>query len=89
VVDGSGHFVGLSALLTEHDEDLARLDGFLGAADSVRSASEERVTRRLWHRLPWVLIGLAGALLSAGVVGAFEQALERQVLLAFFVPGVV
>ena len=96
VVDDAGRFVGLIApqrllavLLAEHDEDMARLGGFLGAAESARAASTERVARRMWHRLPWLLIGLAGALLTAGVVGAFEQVLERQVLLAFFVPGVV
>jgi magnesium transporter len=47
------------------------------------------VTRRLWHRLPWLLLGLAGAMFAAGILGAFEQELERQVLLALFVPGVV
>ena len=29
------------------------------------------------------------ALLSAGIVGAFEEQLQQQVLIAFFVPGVV
>lgn len=96
VADDHGRFIGLippqrllSVLLAEHDEDMARLGGYLVTTASARAASEERVRRRLWHRLPWLLIGLAGALLSAGVVGAFEETLERQVLLAFFVPGVV
>jgi magnesium transporter len=96
VVDASGRFVGLIApqrmlgvLLDEHDEDLARLGGFLGSTAAARTASEERVSRRLWHRLPWLLVGLAGAMLAAGIVGAFEAELERQVLIAFFVPGVV
>ncbi|MFS8102601.1 hypothetical protein LFM09_36290 [Lentzea alba] len=34
-------------------------------------------------------MGLLGALLAAGVVGAYEEVLARQVLVAFFVPGVV
>ena len=96
VVDQSGQFVGvipprklLAVLLEEHDEDLARLGGFLGSTASARAASEEQVTRRLWHRLPWLLLGLAGAMFAAGMVGAFERELERQVLLAFFIPGVV
>ncbi|MGH9248507.1 MAG: magnesium transporter [Acidimicrobiales bacterium] len=96
VVDQSGRFVGvipphrlLAVLLEEHDEDLARLGGFLGSTASARAASEERVTRRLWHRLPWLLLGLVGAMFAAGIVGAFERELERQVLLAFFIPGVV
>ncbi|HEX6577188.1 MAG TPA: magnesium transporter [Jiangellaceae bacterium] len=96
VVDDTGRFLGMippqrlvAVLLEEHDEDLARLGGFLRTTASARAASEERVIRRLWHRLPWLLLGLVGAMLAAGIVGAFEQELERQVLLAFFVPGVV
>jgi magnesium transporter len=96
VVDAAGCFLGLiapqrmlSVLLEEHDEDLARLGGFLGSTAAARTASEQRVSLRLWHRLPWLLVGLAGAMLAAGIVSAFEQELERQVLIAFFVPGVV
>lgn len=96
VVDPTGRFGGLIApqrllavLLAEHDEDLARLGGFLRTTAAARTASTEPVTHRLWHRLPWLLLGLAGALAAAGIVGAFENALERNVLVALFVPGVV
>jgi magnesium transporter len=96
VVDDEGRFRGLispqrllAVLLAEHDEDMARLGGFLHSAAAARSASQEGVRRRLWHRLPWLAIGLAGAMVAAAVVGAFEADLQRQLLLAFFVPGVV
>jgi magnesium transporter len=96
VVDGAGRFLGLipphrmlSVLLAEHDEDLARLGGYLAGTAQARRAAEERVTRRLWHRLPWLLIGLLGAMASAVIVGAFEHQLEQKVLVAFFVPAVV
>jgi magnesium transporter len=96
VVDGSGAFQGLvppprmvSVLLTEHDEDVARLGGYLASTQRARQAAEEAVGRRLWHRLPWLLVGLAGAVLSAAIVGAFEAQLADEVLLAFFLPGVV
>jgi|SRR5680860_12202 len=96
VVDARGNFRGLisaqsllAVLLEEHDEDMARLGGFLGSASAARSASTERVGRRLLHRLPWLLIGLIGALLAAVVVSAFGEQLEEQVLIAYFVPGVV
>ena len=61
--------------------------GFLHTTDEARTASTEPVSRRLWHRLPWLLVGLAGALAAAGIVGAFETQLQRNVLVAFFVPG--
>ncbi len=96
VVDEHGGFRGLisaqallAVLLEEHDEDMARLGGFLGSASEARSASTERVGRRLLHRLPWLLVGLAGALAAAVIVSGFGEQLEEQVLIAYFVPGVV
>lgn len=96
VVDEQGLFIGLvppqrllEVLLAEHDEDLARLGGFLHDAASARLASVEPVSRRLWHRLPWLLIGLLGAMVAAALVGAVEDDLRDEVILAFFVPGIV
>jgi magnesium transporter len=96
VVDELGRFRGLipprrmlAVLLEEHEEDAARLGGFLAGTAQARTAAEEPVARRLWHRLPWLLVGLAGAMATAGIVGSFEDQLRELVLLAFFVPGVV
>jgi magnesium transporter len=96
VVDGEGRLLGvvpperlIAILEHEHEEDLARLGGFLAGTSVARTAAEEPVGRRLWHRLPWLALGLAGAMLSAGIVAGFEDQLRRQVLLAFFVPAVV
>ena len=96
VVDADGRFHGLvpphrmlAVLLAEHDEDMARLGGYLASTRRARTAAEEPVGRRLLHRLPWLLVGLLGAMLSAGLVAAFEDELDAKVLLAFFVPGVV
>jgi magnesium transporter len=79
----------LAVLLEEHEEDVARLGGYLASTEQARSAAEEEVRRRLWHRLPWLLLGLVGAMASALLVGAFEEELQKKVLLAFFVPAVV
>lgn len=96
VVDAHGEFQGLvpphrmvAALLAEHDEDVARLAGYLASTRRARQAAEEGVPRRLWHRLPWLLVGLAGALASAAIIAAFEDELDANLLLAFFIPGVV
>lgn len=96
VVDSGGAFLGLvpshrliGRLLSEHDEDAARLGGYLASSGRARLAAEEPVHRRLLHRLPWLLVGLVGAMASAVIVGAFEAQLEEVVLLAFFVPAVV
>jgi magnesium transporter len=96
VIDDGGRFVGfippdrlLAVLLHEHDEDMARFGGFLRNSSMARSASEEPVAKRFWHRVPWLLVGLVGALLAADIVGAFEQQLQANVMLAFFNPGIV
>jgi len=96
VVNERGQFVGLvppprllAVLLWEHNEDMARMGGFLRDAATARTASEEPILRRFWHRLPWLVLGLAGALLAADIVGAFEKQLEENVILAFFIPGIV
>jgi magnesium transporter len=92
VVDPEGGFQGfipphrlLAVLLAEHEEDLSRLGGFTKA----RATSEEPVPRRFRHRLPWLLVGLGGALLAADLVGWFETQLRDRVILAFFIPGIV
>ena len=96
VIDADGRFHGLvpphrmlAVLLAEHDEDMARLGGYLASTRRARSAAEEPVARRLLHRVPWLLVGVLGAMAAAIVVAAFEDELDRKVLLAFFVPGIV
>ena len=91
-----GRFMGLvpanvllEVLLAEHDEDMTRLGGFLRSASAAQTTTLEPVLRRLWHRLPWLVVGLLGALLAAGVVGSFEDILTKHVLIAFFMPGVI
>ena len=96
VVDADGRFVGiippqrlLGILLSEHEEDLTRLGGFLKSTSQARKTSTETVERRFRHRFPWLLVGLAGALLAADFVGRFESHLQETVMLAFFIPGIV
>lgn len=96
VVDDAGRFVGLippwrmlGVLLAEHDEDMARFGGYLRHNDEARTASEEPIARRFVHRTPWLVLGLAAAMLAAWVIARFEADLERNVELAFFLPGVV
>jgi magnesium transporter len=96
VVDEDRRFLGLippqrllSVLLEEHHEDMARLSGFLRGSRSAQNALEEPLGRRLLHRLPWLLVGLLGAFLAADLLGSFEEDLKRNVILAFFLPGIV
>lgn len=54
-----------------------------------RDASAATVPSRLAHRLPWLALGLLGAMLCAGLVSSFEETLRENVMLAFFIPAVV
>lgn len=96
VVDAEGHFLGmippdrlLAVLLSEHEEDLSRMGGYLKNAGSARTASEETAFNRFRHRIPWLLVGLAGAMLAADGVAWFEGQLEAKLMLAFFIPSIV
>jgi magnesium transporter len=96
VVDEEDRFIGLipasrllALMVHEHEVDLARLGGFLRGTRRARTAGEEAVGRRVWHRLPWLLMGLLGAVLAAKIVSAFDRQLEETVAIAFFLPGIV
>lgn len=96
VVDEEGRFHGLipaermlAVMVEEHGEDLARMGGYLHGTLEARTAAEERVLMRIWHRLPWLLLGLVGAMASVTLVSGFEEQLNEKILLAFFMPAVV
>jgi len=96
VVDADNRFLGmippqrlLAVLLHEHEEDLTRLGGFLATSRRARRSGEEAVSRRVMHRMPWLLVGIVGALLAAHVVSWFDSQLQAAMMIAFFVPGVV
>ena len=96
VVDDAGRLAGvvpaealLSILRREHVEDLHRLAGIARETEFAREAIEAPPARRVRHRLPWLLVGLAGSVVAAGVMAYFEGVLERNLAVAFFVPGIV
>ena len=96
VVDGGGKLLGvvpacslLAILRHEHVEDLHRLAGIQRERARVMVALEAPPVRRARHRLPWLLLGLVGSMLAAGIVSSFDRVLERNLAVAFFVPAIV
>jgi magnesium transporter len=94
VEDVDGRFLGLipphlmlGVLLTEHDEDMARLAGLVRGPDEAVAVAG--VVRRWMLRMPWLLVGLVGAIGTAVLVGSFEERLSRNIIVAFFVPMLV
>ena len=96
VVDAGGRALGvmpsqalLQILRREHVEDLHRLAGIEREAAQARHAIEDPPLRRARHRLPWLLVGLAGSALALAAMAAFESTLSTTIAVAFFVPGIV
>ena len=91
VVDAERRLVGritiddvVDVIREEAEEDIQLMSGLAGGEEP--SDSVLRVTR---GRFPWLLVGMVGAGLSGMVIGAFEEALERAVVLATFIPVVM
>jgi len=96
VVDREGRLLGvmstqalMQVLRREHVEDLHRLAGIRRETVQARHAIEDPPLRRARHRLPWLIVGLAGGALATAAMAGFEATIERVVAVAFFVPGLV
>jgi magnesium transporter len=79
----------LEVLRHEHVEDLHRLAGIRRETVRARTAIEAPPLRRARHRLPWLLVGLAGSAVATLLMAQFEAVLGTQVAIAFFVPALV
>lgn len=96
VVDADGRAVGimpshalLQTLRREHVEDLHVLAGITREGAQARHAIEDPPLRRARHRLPWLLVGLAGSAVATAAMSAFEATLHAHLAVAFFVPAIV
>ena len=47
------------------------------------------IYKSVQHRAPWLLVGLAGIMLTAGFIGQYEEPLHDYMILAFFIPAIV
>jgi magnesium transporter len=90
VVDAAGVLVGritvddvMDVMEEEAREDISRFAGM--GEESFQPRGVLRVSR---DRLPWLVLGLFGGLLSARILQSFQGSLSRMLSLAFFVPVV-
>lgn len=96
VVDAGGRLLGvfpahaiMSVLREEHLEDLHHMAGIWHRSDEARRALEAPPVQRARYRLPWLAVGLLGSMLATVLVARFEDVLEMQIALAFFMPAIV
>lgn len=88
VVDDAGRLVGVltvddivDVIEEEADEDLRALGGVTGDEEI-----SDPVLYTARSRIPWLLINLVTAILSASVIGLFENTIEHMVALAVLMP---
>ncbi len=91
VVDSEGRLVGritaddiLDVMEEEATEDLSHIAGVTD-----EDFGEESVLRSVKNRVPWLIVGLIGGIISATVIFFFEGALKIILALAFFVPVIM
>jgi magnesium transporter len=94
VVDDDGKPLGaipigrlLAFLHEKHVDDQLRMAGVARGHPAPLEARD--VARALRARTPWLIIGLFGGIAAGVVVGRFEEALEAELALAYFIPLVV
>jgi len=90
VVDAAGLLVGritaddvMDVLAEEAWEDASRFAG----VDSLSTRARNLFAASA-GRLPWLVLGLGGGLLSARILSHYQLALSEVITLAFFVPGI-
>lgn len=78
----------LEILHKEHVEDFLKFSGIAKSHPTVDilKASSFKVLK---VRLPWLLVGIVGGILSVFLVGQFEPVLKKAIALSFFIPVVV
>lgn len=95
VVDKEGKFLGaipsdviLDGLYRKTTKDILRFGGVLhtSAVDDIFRLS---LFTSLKHRLPWLILGLAGGVLASGIVRGFEAVISKNLILAAFIPLIV
>jgi magnesium transporter len=96
VISKQGVFMGIIPTLTiietlrnEHIEDLHKIAGIHKETSRASKAVKEPPLRKIKHRLPWLLVGLVGSFLATYIMAEYEEILNSNIALAFFIPGIV
>lgn len=79
----------LETLAQEHQEDVHRLAGILKMGAKDRHALDDPPLTRAGRRLPWLLVGLALSTGATLLMAGFEDALQANIVISFFIPALV
>lgn len=70
-------------------EDILHLAGIHKAHLNYENTLAVPLIKGVFHRIPYLLIGLVGIILAAMFISAFEATLQKYITLAFFIPAIV
>lgn len=96
VVDKHDVFLGtlrshvlLSILHKEAREDIFHLTGIHKGHSTIDNILEIPLFQAFRHRIVWLFLGLLGGILASRIVESFENVLEKNLILAAFIPLIV
>ncbi len=96
IIDKEGTFLGivpsdkiLEIAYDEARQDLLSLAGVANFKSKIDDTMSLSIPVLLKHRLPWLLLGLLGGILTAQIISMFEETLEKNLILASFIPLIV
>lgn len=78
----------MKTLYEEMNEDIMHISGISQekSTDTEKSLPIIKTTKR---RLPWLIVGMMGGVLAAGIVDSFEEMLSNYIILTAFIPLIV
>lgn len=79
----------LSILYKETHEDILHFAGVHSDQIVYDNILNMPIFQALYHRIPWLFLGLCGGLLGAGIINLFESTLQRNIILAAYIPLIV
>lgn len=94
VTDKQGKLIGMvDSDMLQRIIDQEGVDDFLRISGVVPHGATEfmeiPLIQSLQHRLPWLLMGLMGGVITANLIANFESTLSENILVAAFIPLVV
>lgn len=96
VVDHEGMFLGtitgdtlLHILFKETHEDLMHRAGIHSGHEPFDHFLTMSPWKSIQHRIPWLFLGLLGGIFAAQIIGFFEHTLQKNLILASFIPLIV
>ena len=96
IVDDKNKFLGvilsddiLRVVYEESQEDISHFAGVDQASFSMDDITKMPLLKALKHRLPWLLLGILGGMVTVQIIHSFENILSKNIILVAFIPLVV